>query len=83
VYNVGGFSPSAGDLSQRVGRAFPGAQVTFRPDPKRQAIVDSWPEDVDTAAAERDWGWKPSFPLDPAFDEYLLPAVRQRYRAAS
>jgi nucleoside-diphosphate-sugar epimerase len=41
--------------------------------------VDSWPEDVDTTAAVRDWGWKPEYLLEGALDGYLLPAVRQRY----
>jgi nucleoside-diphosphate-sugar epimerase len=79
VYNVGAFNPSAGELHGLVRRAFPRAQVSFVPDAKRQAIVDSWPEDVATAAAVRDWGWKPQYLLEGALDEYLLPAVRQRY----
>jgi hypothetical protein len=41
--------------------------------------VDSWPEDVDDAAARRDWGYAPKHDLRAAFDEYLLPAVRARY----
>ncbi|MCI0460435.1 MAG: epimerase, partial [Gemmataceae bacterium] len=61
-------------------RAFPGARVTFAPDLKRQNIVDSWPVDVDDSAARADWNWRPTYDLDRAFDEYLLPAVRQRYR---
>lgn len=79
VYNVSAFNPSAGELHGLVRGAFPKARVSFGPDSKRQAIVDSWPEDVDTAAAVRDWGWKPEYLLAGALDEYLLPAVRQRY----
>lgn len=82
VYNVGAFNPSAGELRDLVGKAFPGAQVSFVPDPKRQAIVDSWPADVDTSAAVRDWRWRPQYSLDRTFDEYLLPAMRQRYGVA-
>jgi len=81
VYNVGGFSPSAGELAETVRTAFPGEQVTFAPAPHRQAIVDSWPEDVDDAGARRDWGFRPSYDLDRAFDEYLVPNVRDRYIA--
>jgi threonine 3-dehydrogenase len=79
VYNVGGFNPSARDLHDLVRRTFPATRVSFLPDPKRQAIVDSWPEDVDTTAAFRDWGWTAEYPLDRAFGEYLLPAMRRRY----
>jgi threonine 3-dehydrogenase len=82
VYNVGGFNPSAQVLYDLVCRAFPRTRVSFLPDPKRQAIVDSWPEDVDTSAAVRDWGWEPQYLLDGAFADYLLPAMRQRYGVA-
>jgi nucleoside-diphosphate-sugar epimerase len=75
VYNVTGFSPSAGELAGRVRAAFPGAAVTFAPDPRRQAIVDSWPEDVDDGLARRDWGFRPAHDLERAFAGYLLPGV--------
>jgi len=82
VYNVGAFNPSAGEVQDLVRRAFPGAEVSFVPDEKRQAIVDSWPAEVDTTAAVRDWGWTPEYSLESAFADYLLPAVRQRYGVA-
>jgi nucleoside-diphosphate-sugar epimerase len=81
VYNVSAFSPTAGDLARRVQRAFPGEIITFAPDPRRQAILDSWPEDVDVSRARADWGFAPTHDLDRAFDEYLLPNVRRRYGA--
>jgi nucleoside-diphosphate-sugar epimerase len=79
VYNVRGFNPSAREVHELVRRAYPGAQVSFVPDAKRQAIVDSWPEDVDASAASRDWDWNPHYALDRAFAEYLLPAMHRRY----
>ncbi|MBI1734015.1 MAG: NAD-dependent epimerase/dehydratase family protein [Candidatus Rokubacteria bacterium] len=82
VYNVTAFNPSAGELAARVRAALPGAGITFAPDPRRQAIVDSWPEDLDDTRARRDWGFRPSYGLAAAFDEYLLPNVRHRYAAA-
>jgi nucleoside-diphosphate-sugar epimerase len=80
VYNVGSFAPSAGEVFERVRRAFPEAKVTFAPDVKRQGIVDTWPIDVDDSAACRDWGFRPEFNEEKAFAEYLLPAVTRRYR---
>jgi nucleoside-diphosphate-sugar epimerase len=79
VYNVSAFSPTAGELAALVRRAFPDARITFAPDARRQAIVDSWPEDVDDRRARRDWGFRPAYDLKRAFDEYLLPTVRRRY----
>jgi threonine 3-dehydrogenase len=79
VYNVTSFSPTAGHLRDRTRAAFPGAQVTFEPDEKRQAIVDSWPEDQDDARARRDWDWRPAYDEARAFEEYLVPNIRRRY----
>jgi nucleoside-diphosphate-sugar epimerase len=79
VYNVSAFSPTAGALAAIVRQSFLVEQITFAPDRRRQAIVDSWPEDVDDSRARRDWGFQPAYDLDRAFNEYLLPNVRRRY----
>ncbi len=80
VYNVAAFSPRAGEFADRVRTAFPGAAITFVPDPRRQAIVDSWPEDVDDACARRDWGFRPAHDLDRTFAAYLIPNVERHHR---
>jgi len=78
VYNVAAFSPSAGEIADLVRAAFPAGQITFARDPRRQAIVDSWPEEVDDTRARRDWGFRPAYDLGRAFTEYLLPNVGRR-----
>ncbi len=80
VYNIAAFSLSAAELAEMVRTAFPEAQITFKPADARQAIVDSWPMDVDDSAARRDWGWTPDYDAERAFHDYLLPTITQRYR---
>jgi len=79
VYNVSSFSVSAGEIRSRVLRAFPNADITFAPDPKRSAIIDSWPADMDDSVARRDWDWRPQYDVERAFDEYLIPNVVALY----
>ena len=79
VYNIGAFSLTAGEIRDRVLRAFPDARITFEPDPPRARIVDTWPADVDDTPARTDWGWSPEFDADRAFDEYLVPAISEFY----
>jgi nucleoside-diphosphate-sugar epimerase len=79
IYNIGAFNPSAGEIEAIVREAFPGCQLGTKVDAKRQAIVDSWPADVDDRAARSDWGHAPKYDLATAFHEYLFPAVRGRY----
>jgi len=79
VYNIAAFAITAGEFRDRALKAFPGAQIAFEPNPRRQGIVDSWPEDVDDTFARADWGWKPDYDVDKFFDEYFLPEIRKRY----
>ncbi len=78
VYNLAGFNPSAGEFRERVLQALPQADITFKPDVRRQAIVDSWPTDVDDAPARKDWGFQPKYDFERAFSEYLLPNIMKR-----
>ena len=75
----GGVQPERGELAELVRRAFPGARIAFAPDARRQAILDSWPEDVDDTRARRDWSFRPAYDLDRTFNEYLVPNVARRY----
>ena len=79
AYNLTAFSPSAEEICAVVMRAFPSASVHWNTDEKRQRIVDSWPEDVDDSAARRDWEFAPRYDFDRAFNEYLIPMIRERY----
>lgn len=80
VYNVTSFSLSAREFQELVLAAFPDAVITFEPDTRRQGIVDSWPADLDDAAAHLELGWQPSFGLSRAFHDYLAPNIRERYQ---
>lgn len=80
AYNLGAFSPTAAEIRGLVLAAFPEADIRFVPDAKRQAIVDSWPAEVDDSAARRDWGFAPEYDMARAFRDYLIPTIRERYR---
>jgi threonine 3-dehydrogenase len=81
AYNVRAFSRSAAEIRDVVAAAFPGAEITYKIDQKRQGIVDSWPADVDDAAARADWGFAPSYDFERAFREYLIPTIGDYYRS--
>ncbi len=79
AYNLSAFSTTAEDIRTLTLGAFPDAMISWRVDEKRQAIVDSWPADVDDEAARRDWGFAPRFDFHRAFEDYLIPTIRERY----
>jgi nucleoside-diphosphate-sugar epimerase len=80
AYNLSAFNTTAREICAVVIEAFPDAKITWEVDRKRQAIVDSWPADVDDSAARRDWNYAPRYDFAHAFDEYLIPMIREHYR---
>lgn len=75
VYNVAAFSPTARQIADEVARVIPGADISFAPDPARQAILDSWPKALDDGLARRDWGWAPRYDLQ-GMSADLVPKLR-------
>lgn len=75
IYNIAAFSPTAQQIADSVARALPGVRITFAPDPRRQAILDSWPRVLDDSNARADWGWQPTFDLD-AMTADLVPKIK-------
>ncbi|TVQ55311.1 MAG: NAD-dependent epimerase/dehydratase family protein [Phycisphaerales bacterium] len=81
VYNVGAFSPSAGDFAEKTRACFPEADIAFEPVAARQNIVDSWPARVDDRAARHDWRYQPQYDFDAAFESYLIPGIQRAISA--
>ena len=80
VYNVNSFSVTAAEIAEIAKKAFPGFKISYKPDQKRQSIVDSWPTDIDDSAARKDWGFAPVFDKKDSFEKYLLPTITRRYK---
>lgn len=81
VYNVGSFAITAAEIRTEVLKYFPSARITFKANPQRLAIVNSWPGDVNDSKARLDWGWQPEFDRASAFRDYLVPGIMRRYSA--
>jgi threonine 3-dehydrogenase len=75
IYNIAAMSPTAREIADAVTARVPGADLTFRSDPARQAILDSWPTVLDDGNARADWGWKHEYDLDAMSDD-LVPRIR-------
>jgi threonine 3-dehydrogenase len=71
VYNIAAISPTAAEIAAAVERRVAGAKITFKPDPIRQAILDSWPRRIDDACAREDWGWRPRYDLETMSDDLV------------
>lgn len=79
IYNVTSFSVTAEEIRQKVLQNFPDADVQYRVDERKQMIVNSWPGILDDGMARAEWGWCPEYDFDAAFDQVLIPRVKERY----
>jgi threonine 3-dehydrogenase len=75
IYNIAAMSPRADEIAASVAKRVKGVKITYKPDPRRQAILDSWPRALDDAAARRDWGWRAEYDLEAMTDD-LVAKVR-------
>jgi nucleoside-diphosphate-sugar epimerase len=76
IYNIQGFSPTAAAIADSVRRAMPGVELTFKIDPARQGILDSWPNALDDAKARAEWGFAPAYDLEQ-MTAHLIPEVKR------
>lgn len=79
VYNIAAMSPTAADFAAAVIRRVPGTKITYKVDPVRQGILDSWPRRLDDRCAREEWGWKHRYDLEGMSDD-LMPKVREMVR---
>ena len=71
IYNIAAISPTADDFANAVRARVPGVEITFNVDPKRQAILDSWPKRVDDSCAREEWNWRHQYDLDRMSDDLI------------
>jgi nucleoside-diphosphate-sugar epimerase len=63
AYNITEESFTPAELAQEIKKYIPELKMKYKVDPMRQAIADSWPNQLDDRAAREDWGWSPDYNL--------------------
>jgi len=63
AFNITAMSLAPEDIYAEIKKHIPDFSMTYRVDPVRQAIADSWPHRMDDSAAHREWGWRPEYDL--------------------
>ncbi len=70
VYNITGFSFSAGELAAEIKKHIPEFTIEYKPD-YRQEIADSWPKSIDDSLAREEWGWNPNYDLEKMTEDMI------------
>jgi len=71
AFNVTAMSITPAELATEIRRHRPDFEIEYEVDPVRQAIADSWPEQIDDGAARAEWGWLPHYDLATMTTEML------------
>ena len=69
-YNIAGLSFSPKEIAQEIKKHIPKFEMHYKSD-YRQAIADSWPQNIDDSAAFKDWNWKSSINLQEMTSDML------------
>src|SRR3954464_5720393 len=63
-FNVTAMSFTPEDIAASITKYMPGFEMSYKVDPERQRIADSWPNSIDASAAKEEWGFKYEYDLD-------------------
>jgi len=63
AFNVAAMSFEPEEIATEIRKYIPEFKMDYDIDPVRQAIADSWPNNMDDSSAREEWGWKPRYDL--------------------
>jgi len=63
AFNVTAMSFDPEAIAAEIRKHIPEFTMDYAVDPVRQAIADSWPNNMDDSAARQEWGWAPEYTL--------------------
>ncbi|XP_058255769.1 L-threonine dehydrogenase 2 [Hemibagrus wyckioides] len=78
TYNIAAISFTPEEVVEEIRKHLPHLSVTYKPDPIRQNIADSWPMRFDDSNARKDWGWEPAFGLPELVTDMLSDLQNKR-----
>jgi len=77
-YNLDGMTFTPAEVVAAIKEEIPDFKATFKPNPLRQSIAESWPMSIDDSMARKDWGWKPTYDLK-GMTKDMVKNLRKKY----
>jgi len=75
AFNVTAMSITPQQLAAEIKKHIPDFTITYKIDPVRQAIANSWPKHMDDSCAIQEWGWQPEYTLSTMVEDMLEKLV--------
>jgi len=70
-FNVTAMSFDPEILAKEIRKYYPGFKMGYHNDPVRQAIADSWPNNMNDSCAKEEWDWNPVFDMEKMTKDML------------
>jgi nucleoside-diphosphate-sugar epimerase len=77
AFNITAMSFCPEDVAAYIRRYIPDFEITYQIDPVRQALANSWPNNLEDYAARVEWGWNPQYDLE-AMTRDMLAELQRR-----
>ncbi len=73
IYNIGQIMPPPRtiDLVNEVMKYYPGAKITFNPDPLTTEINKNTPREIRCDEAQKEWGWQVGYSLEGMVKDFI------------
>jgi nucleoside-diphosphate-sugar epimerase len=78
AFNVTAMSFAPEDIAASIGKIIPGFEMSYKVDPERQRIAESWPDSIDASAAREEWGFKYEYDLDKMTQD-MIERLREKF----
>jgi nucleoside-diphosphate-sugar epimerase len=76
-FNVTAMSFAPEQLALEIRKHIPDFEITYKVDPIRQMIADSWPNSIDASAAETEWGFKTEYDLEKMTEDMIQKLLQK------
>lgn len=78
AFNISAMSFTPQQLADEIKKHYPDFTIHYQIDPLRQGIADSWPQQMNDLAAQKEWGWQAQYDL-PEMVIDMLKHMRKKY----
>lgn len=71
AFNITAMSFEPEQIKAAIQKELPDFEMTYAVDPARQAIADSWPNQIDASCAKAEWDFEPQYDLEAMIKDML------------
>jgi nucleoside-diphosphate-sugar epimerase len=78
-FNVTAMSFCPEMIAAEMRRHIPDFEISYKIDPIKQSIAESWPNKMDDSCAREEWNWNPKYDLS-MMTEDMLRVIKKKYK---